>query len=603
MDAEGNYAAADSTNELTLVIQKADAAITVGTDTYHKTFGDAAFTLDVTDNNTEADVQYEVTEGADVVSVEDGTVTILNAGTAEIRVSLPASANYNAAENKTITVTVDKKSGYTVAVLNRSYYYQDGKTDSIDLAALLPKDCGNVTYGEPAVSGNVAYSAAPAVSGGKLSYTLDSGNIDDAGTITVTVAARNFEDITVTVAITRSACDHEAGEILYTGAGERAPVCTEDGLGHRECTKCGSVVESGIVVEALGHTGGTATCSQRKVCTRCGQPYGDTDDSVHDWHITSEKAATAASEGKRVYTCSGCGKIYEESIPKLPQPTHTHSYGTDWESDSNSHWHGCFCGEKAHIAAHTEDGGSVTKPATETETGIRTYKCSVCGYVMRTEVIDKLSSTGSQTETPQEPVTSEQIRKNSEKLDSGIVINVDGNKFNLSWKKVSGAEGYDIFAAPYGKTKLNAKSLIKSVKGNKTSAFLAKIDGKKVYKVQIKAWRYVDGKKVYIGSSRVYHVAGKANTKYTNAKKLQPAKEKYALKKGMSIRIKVTVIKQSKKKLLPKSNGSALCYESSNKEIATVTSNGKVKAKKKGTCYITVTALNGVKTKIKIMVK
>ncbi len=48
-------------------------------------------------------------------------------------------------------------------------------------------------------------------------------------------------------------------------------------------------------------------------------------------------------------------------------------------------------GIKSDTATHTEDGGSVTKPATETETGIRTYKCSVCGYVIRTEEIEKLS--------------------------------------------------------------------------------------------------------------------------------------------------------------------------------------------------------------------
>lgn len=95
-----------------------DAVITAGTTAYSKTFGDAAFTLDVTDNNPEADAQYEVTKGTNVVSVENGTVTIQSAGTAEIKVSLSASINYNAAENKTITITVDKKSGYTVAALN-----------------------------------------------------------------------------------------------------------------------------------------------------------------------------------------------------------------------------------------------------------------------------------------------------------------------------------------------------------------------------------------------------------------------------------------------------------------------------------------------------
>ncbi len=40
---------------------------------------------------------------------------------------------------------------------------------------------------------------AKAVENGVLSYTLAKGNVNDAGTITVTVTTRNYEDITVTV--------------------------------------------------------------------------------------------------------------------------------------------------------------------------------------------------------------------------------------------------------------------------------------------------------------------------------------------------------------------------------------------------------------------
>ena len=175
------------------------AVITVGTDAYIKTFGDEAFPLDVTENNAEADVQYEVIKGTDVVSVKSGTVTILNAGEAEIKVSLPASTNYSAAESKTITVTVNKKSGYTVDAVNRSYYYKDGGTESIDLAALLPAGCGKVTYGEPTASGDVTYSAPPVVSGGKLSYTLNGGKVNEEGTISIPIETQNYEDITITV--------------------------------------------------------------------------------------------------------------------------------------------------------------------------------------------------------------------------------------------------------------------------------------------------------------------------------------------------------------------------------------------------------------------
>ncbi len=205
-------------------------------------------------------------------------------------------------------------------------------------------------------------------------------------------------------------------------------------------------------------------------------------------------------------------------------------------------------------------------------------------------------------------VSPEEVMKNSEKLDSGVSAGWKGNSFSLGWQAVPGAEGYDIFADQCGK-KLSKKSLIKIVKGNKTSVSLAKIAGKKLsgrknYKVRIKAWKYVDGKKVYMGSSKTYHVAGRKHKKYTNAKKLIPKKKKYTLRKGKNVSLKVQIVKQSKKKkLLPNSHGAKLRYFSDNKEVAMVTSKGRVKAKGKGTCYVYVTALNGISVKIKITVK
>lgn len=67
-----------------------------------------------------------------------------------------------------------------------------------------------------------------------------------------------------------------------------------------------------------------------------------------------------------------------------------HDYGTEWGSDDTGHWPVCSTcknektGDKA---AHTEDNGTVTQEPTETDEGIRTYHCSVCGYEMRTEPI------------------------------------------------------------------------------------------------------------------------------------------------------------------------------------------------------------------------
>ena len=63
----------------------------------------------------------------------------------------------------------------------------------------------------------------------------------------------NYENIEITIFITRAACEHVAGETLYTLDGEKAPTCTESGLGHKECINCHEVMETGIVEEASGH--------------------------------------------------------------------------------------------------------------------------------------------------------------------------------------------------------------------------------------------------------------------------------------------------------------------------------------------------------------
>ena len=203
--AAGNYTLVQPADAVptTVTISKADANI-VNTENYNKSFGGEAFDLYVKASHTEAKAQYAVTAGTDVISVSaEGTVTILKAGKGTITVSLPESTNYNAAADKTITVNVAKKSGYTVADVDKTYLYAKEDTESIDLSAYLPENCGKVTYSTPVVDG-ASYTAdgAPAVSAGVLTYKAKAGDEDDAGTIKVTVTTDNYADFTITVNVT-----------------------------------------------------------------------------------------------------------------------------------------------------------------------------------------------------------------------------------------------------------------------------------------------------------------------------------------------------------------------------------------------------------------
>ena len=47
---------------------------------------------------------------------------------------------------------------------------------------------------------------------------------------------------------------------------------------------------------------------------------------------------------------------------------HTHTYSTEWSTDSANHWHECTCGDKKDLAAHTDANND--------------HNCDVCGWKM-----------------------------------------------------------------------------------------------------------------------------------------------------------------------------------------------------------------------------
>lgn len=70
-----------------------------------------------------------------------------------------------------------------------------------------------------------------------------------------------------------------------------------------------------------------------------------------------------------------------------------HFTDSTWQHDGNNHWQACTeCGEKLNLGAHISDEGKVTTEATETTEGVKTYACTVCGKVLKTEAIPVLAS-------------------------------------------------------------------------------------------------------------------------------------------------------------------------------------------------------------------
>ena len=98
--------------------------------------------------------------------------------------------------------------------------------------------------------------------------------------------------------------------------------------------------------------------------------------------------ATCTAPAVYYKTCIRCGALGTETF------TAGTALGHDWGAWTklNDEVHQRVCGRDAshtETAAHTWNAGEVTKPATVTEPGVKTYTCTACG-AKKTEEIGKL---------------------------------------------------------------------------------------------------------------------------------------------------------------------------------------------------------------------
>lgn len=128
----------------------------------------------------------------------------------------------------------------------------------------------------------------------------------------------------------------------------------------------------------------------------CGHTDQVKDKAEHDFPETWTEvtAATEEADGLEERFCSVCEYRETRIILMLG---HNHNIDrNNWTFDETHHWHAADCGRPAHnedFAPHTEDSGTVTTAPTCTENGVKTYKCTVCDKVLRTEEIPATSHT------------------------------------------------------------------------------------------------------------------------------------------------------------------------------------------------------------------
>lgn len=266
------------------------------------------------------------------------------------------TANYNTIENIDVTVTVAE------------HVHTDANHDHIcDVCHAVISSCADADHDHTCD-----------VCGKTLSECADNNKdhkCDICGKTLSECADDNKDHKCDLCGKTLSECADENKDHKCDLCGTTLSECADENKDHK-CDVCGK--------QLTDHTGGTATCKEKAVCTVCGQAYGE---------LTA------------------------------------HTYKTEWTKDGEQHWHECaVCKDRRDGTAHTFEW-KTDREATVTEEGAKHEECTVCGYQKPAVTIDRLAPTITEGENSRWNKGSENgltFRSNAAYADFVEVL-VDGN--------------------------------------------------------------------------------------------------------------------------------------------------------------------------------
>ena len=287
--------------------------------------------------------------------------------------------------------------------------------------------------------------------------------------------------------------------------------------------------------------------------------------------------------------------------------------------------------EEIKALGHSYGSWSTTKEATALSAGEQQRKCSRCGNVEK-KTIAKLTATGALSETNVRLKVKQSATLSVTKMAKGDSVkswkSSNTKIFKVSSKgKITGVKkGSATLTVTLASGKeLTTKVTVQTGTVRTTSISVNEksvtLKNKATYQLVVKKAPFTSRESVTYSSSNKKVVTVSKSGKITAVKpgsatitvksgskkatvkvkvekvkttKLTASKTSITLKKGKSYRWKVT--------RAPKNSSEGITYTSANKKIATVSSSGKIIAKKKGT--VVITAKSGSKSvKIKVTVK
>ena len=278
--------------------------------------------------------------------------------TGENEITITVHGNVNISVNKRDTIKSIKNLIIAGAADGKNTLSLSTTTDGTAISVLGDLTVTGITLTATAGNGPALRANSITISNATLDATNNSadsaaiqatqgdgplGNLTVSGTSAITVTNKNANGRAIHATIingNETPRQTDASQVTVSSSAPHSHICSDgwasDATGHWHRCADANCTEK---LNFAAHTGGTATCTAKKKCTVCGEPYGELDANNHT-------------------TLSG------------------------WIFDETGHWKDCADCNTIGIdnAAHTFDEWIIDKEATATEAGLKHRTCSVCHY-------------------------------------------------------------------------------------------------------------------------------------------------------------------------------------------------------------------------------
>lgn len=299
----------------------------------------------------------------------DETGKVLDAS--EVQVYEAQKTDTGDGDDIDITLPDVSGNGYAVAIVQPS---QNHGTLLINGPETIER---NKTGADYPVTYTVTYDMSESMesiieqSGGEAEYVL---TIDQDVRLTGNPGSFNGESIQVIYTLPRS--EFKVGDFLHASAKLRITVGQHDYIIPSNVTKTQKIETTYSLTTQVNGGHGTISASKAGLAAGSHETIVFTPDSGYEIDTVTVNGVKAEVLSNTLEVIMDADKTVIVTYKSIP---HTHSYGADWKSDADNHWHECPCGDKKDTAAHSFKW-VIDKEATATTRGSKHEECTVCGY-------------------------------------------------------------------------------------------------------------------------------------------------------------------------------------------------------------------------------